>query len=143
MGPGPAAESLSAAARAAALERPIAVPLSAPPLAATLSDLEQGGVSVDDVHGVSVNDQASGGEVLGDDVVESEVGEARINIGGVSETQEGMSEEEEEIQTEETGVGGSKPTWEEQAEETVKGVSKPTWGDRWRRPRWRRRKKRQ
>ena len=73
-------------------------------------------MSMDDVHGVSENDQASGGEVLSDDVVESEVGEVRINIGGVSETQEGMSEEEE-IQTEETGVGGSKPTWGEQVEE--------------------------
>ena len=39
-----------------------------------------------------------------------------INNGGVSETQ-GVLSEEEEIQVEEAGVGGSKPTWGEQVEE--------------------------
>ena len=123
--PSAAAEISSAAARAAASERPIAAPRSAPPLAAAVSDREHGGVSMDDVHGVSEDDQIGEGEVLGDGVAESGAGEETaeksvsevyINNGGVSETQGGLSEEEE-IQAEETGMGGSKPTWGEQVEE--------------------------
>ena len=78
---------------------------------------------MDDVHGVSEDDQIGEGEVLGDGVVEAgeetaekSVSEVYINNGGVSETQRVLSEEEE-IQVEEAGVGGSKPTWGEQVEE--------------------------
>uniref|UniRef100_A0A3Q3FMI3 MHC class I-like antigen recognition-like domain-containing protein n=1 Tax=Labrus bergylta TaxID=56723 RepID=A0A3Q3FMI3_9LABR len=108
--PEAAAETSSAAARTAASERPIAAPRSAPRLAAAVSDLEHGVVSMNDVHGVGENNQGSEGEVLGD-VVESEVGEEKgsevqINkASGVSEVQEGMSEEEDETQAEEAGGG--------------------------------------
>ena len=81
-------------------------------LAAAVSDLEHGGVSFNNVHGVGENDQ--GGEVLGD-AAEGEVGEV---LGDAVE--EAEMEEEEEEEEEEGRRRRREREEEEEEEEAVK-----------------------